>query len=696
MTVTATNSEGSAEQSFAATVRDEAPGAVGELSDVTVTVGGDPAEVEVAPAFTGSALVFTALSSSGDVAGVSVAGGTLTVTALAAGTATVTVTATNSEGSAEQSFVATVRDVPPAAAGSLPDVALIVGGEAALVDATDSFAGTALVYSVAASGDAVSVAVVGSQVTVVPLVEGAATITVTATNSEGAASLGFNATVSTDVAETDALENAVAAIARNTLASVNSAVGARFRAERVGTPAPEAAGFTPWHANQFGALGQCGGHSGGALPTGFNHNTGFCASQPGAGPFRFAPSPMTGGLHGLQGMNFAIPLNASASGEAGQWTAPAQWTFWGQVDRQSFEGAGYDGSLTSLYVGADASFGENWLAGIAVSRSSGDADYEFTSTRASGTGDLDTDLVSVHPYMHWTVDDVAELWAIVGAGWGDVDLVRSATAQEGEADLSMWMLSAGGRRTLAAGAEWDFALTGDAGVLEMRTDDGVGIIDDMNVSVGRVKFGLEGARVIVMDGGDTFSVFGQVGGRHDSGDGDTGTGVELTGGVRYDTAGRIRIEAKARLLSLHSAEDYEENGVSLSAIVRPRSDGGGMSLALSSYLGVGMSANNRPLEQGYGYPGRWEEFGAERDAWGMDARLGYGLRVQRLSGLLTPFAKFDMTGENSRGMRMGIRYDQANTGLAEWLNLELSGGQVYDRFRDEAHNLIEVRGELRF
>ena len=54
--------------------------------------------------------------------------------------------------------------------------------------------------------------------------------------------------------------------------------------------------------------------------------------------------------------------------------------------------------------------------------------------------------------------------------------------------------------------------------------DGTGIIDDMNVSVGRVKLGFEGERVIVMEDGNRFAVFGQVGGRHDSGDGDTGSG----------------------------------------------------------------------------------------------------------------------------------------------------------------------------
>ena len=702
VTVTATNSAGSAEQSFLVSVEDVPPMAVGTLPDLTVKAGDDPVAVEVAPAFSGTALNFSAMSSAEGMAAVSADGATVTVTAVAAGTATVTVTATNSAGSAEQSFLVTVEDVPPASAASLPDLNLIAGGEPALVDAAPGFTGTALVLSASASGDAVSVGVSGSHVTVAPLVEGEATVTVTATNTAGMASQSFTATVSTDAAESDALENTVAAIARSTLESVTSAIGGRFRAERMGTPSASSSAFANADASPVGPWTQPGmGFDGGFFSGGRFSDSGCCFGPAGnlsdASPFGYGPGTPSGGLQRLHGMSFAVPLNAAAgSGGGAVWTPAAEWTFWGSVDRQGFDGSGYDGDLTSVYLGADAGFGDNWLAGVAVSRSSGDADYDFNSTMASGSGGIDTDMVSVLPYVHWTLDELAEVWAIAGAGWGDIDHKRTATAQEGEADLSMWMLSAGGRRTLASGDEWNFALTGDAGILEMQTDGGAGIVDDMNVSVGRVKLAFEGERVIVMDGGDRFAVFGQVGGRHDSGDGDTGSGVELAGGVRYDTAGRIRVEAKARLLSLHSAESYEENGVSLSAIVRPRSDGSGMSLALSSYLGAGMSGNNTTLEQGYGYPGRIDDFGHERDAWGMDARIGYALRVQRLAGFLTPFARFDMAGNDGHGMRMGLRYDLANSGGGTMLNLEITGGREYDRYRREAHNMVQLRGELRF
>ena len=704
ITVTATNTGGSAEQKIALWLIDSIPMAVGMLPDLTITVGDDPVVVDVAQAFTGTDLSFSAMSSAEGIATVSTTGATVMVTAVAAGMTTVTATAMNGEGSADQSFIVAVEDVPPATAVTLPDISLITGGEPASVDAAAAFSGTALVFAASASGDAVSVSVYGGHVSVAPLVEGEATVTVTATNTAGQASQSFTATVSTDAAESDALENTLAAIARGTLASINSAIGGRFRAERMDTPASSASGFAPGNGSPFatGGAGPFGTFSQSSMPFSGTFSAGpygsvdYQTGPYGANSFGHGPAMRSGGLQQLSGMSFAIPLNAAGSGGA-VWTPAAEWTFWGHVDRQGFDGDGFDGDLMSFYVGADANFGDNWLAGVAVSHSSGDADYKFSSNYASGTGELDTDMVSVLPYVRWSIDDMAEVWAIAGAGWGDVDLSRSATTEEGEADLSMWMLSAGGRRVLASGDEWNFALTGDAGILQMETDGGVGIIDDMKVDVGRVKVAFEGERVISTEDGNRFAIFGQVGGRHDSGDGESGSGVELMGGVRYDTAGRIRVEAKARLLSLHSAGGYEENGVSLSAIVRPRADGTGASLALSSYLGTGMSANNASLEQGYGYPGRrMEDLGLETDAWGMDARIGYALKVQRLSGLLTPFASFDMAGNDGHGMRMGLRYDLASQGSATLLNLEFTGGQEYDRWLRETNNMVQLRGEVRF
>ena len=237
VTVTAENTEGSATQTFTVVVEDVHPATVGTLSDATLTVG-DTMDVEVAGAFSGSALVFSASSSSESLATATLTGTTLVLSALAAGQVTVTVTAENTAGSAMQMFMVTVEDQLPTTTGSLPNVALTTGGESANVDAAGSFDGSALVYTVDISGDSVSASVAGAVVTVAPLVEGESTVTVTASNTAGAASLSFRATVSTDAREASAMAKGFAAIGASTLSSVGSAIGARFGSAREGMAAP--------------------------------------------------------------------------------------------------------------------------------------------------------------------------------------------------------------------------------------------------------------------------------------------------------------------------------------------------------------------------------------------------------------------------------------------------------------------------
>ena len=665
VTVTAENTEGSAMQTFTVVVADVHPATVGTLADATLTVG-DTMDVEVAAAFSGSALVFSASSSAESLATATLAGTTVAVSALAAGRVTVTVTAENTAGSAMQAFMVTVEDQLPTTTGSLPNVALTTGGESANVDAAGSFDGSALVYAVAVSGDAVSASVTGASVTVAPLVEGQATVTVTASNTAGTASLSFRATVSTDAAEASAMAKGFAAIGASTLSSVSSAIGARFGNAGSGMAAPAMAnamqiGGVPWRAQPDSAA--------------------------------YDPLWGWGGRPGWQAWMPGYDSLNAASGQDVTWQQPARWTVWGHADRQSFEGMGYDGGLTSIYVGADADFGERWLGGFAVSRSVGEADYEFTSAQATGRGDIETEMLSIFPYVRWSLNDDAEAWAILGFGWGDADHGRSATAQQGTADVSMWMASFGGRRTLASADAWELSLLGDASVLDLQTDGGVGIVNDMEAGVSRLRAGLEAGRNIALEGGGSFTWFGQVAARHDGGDGETGGGAELTGGFRYGSSGRFGLEAQARMLAMHAADDYEESGVSVSAFVHPGPDGEGLSFSLSSHAGAGMGMAGESLIHGYGQPGvdAWRG----RDAWAVDARLGYTVLDHRLSGLLTPFAEVDVADHSGHTM-LGIAVDFSGRRALDRLNVELAGGRGHHELRDAAGGVFALRGELRF
>ena len=202
VTVTATNSGGSAEQSFAVTVLPPAPATVGSIEAATITEGATHA-VTASDYFEGEGVTYTAESSDAGVASVEVNGAAVTVTAVAAGSATVTVTVTNSEGSAEQSFAVTVLPPAPTATGSI-EAATITEGDTHEVTASDYFSGEGVTYRAASSNAGVasvevtgvaSVEVSGAAVTVTAVAAGSATVTVTAENAGGSAEQSFAVTV---------------------------------------------------------------------------------------------------------------------------------------------------------------------------------------------------------------------------------------------------------------------------------------------------------------------------------------------------------------------------------------------------------------------------------------------------------------------------------------------------------------------
>ena len=125
----------------------------------------------------------------------------------------------------------------------------------------------------------------------------------------------------------------------------------------------------------------------------------------------------------------------------------------------------------------------------------------------------------------------------------------------------------------------------DLGFVRMETGDGADAVHGLTADAWRARFGLEASRRFELAPNCELVPFVEFAGRQDSGDGLEGTGVEVAGGVRY-VDGRFQIEARGRVLALHSADGAKERGASLTARLAPRADGGGLSLALTPRWGA--------------------------------------------------------------------------------------------------------------
>ena len=585
------------------------------------------------------------------------------------------------EGSAEgftvesATIVLTDNDDEPTTIQPIAAMMLYVGGADGVEEVSDNFRGLDMTYRATSSNPGVAtVSVAGSEVTVAAVIEGESTIEVVAMNTIGPdASQTFVVTVVTEAAEVAIVGDALAALGRSTLSSVSSAIGARFSSRPGSTIAT------------LGGHSLIGGSQGGPFASQITGLEGDYRYPQGLGAL--------GGISWKQAMrntSFAVPVGSSDE-EQGL----PNWTLWGLGDYQAFEGTpdygSHDGTLMTVYLGADKRVATSGQAGVSVSYSMGEANYSFSGDGASGDGTLTTVLTSVYPYLRWAPSSGMDIWALGGVGMGTAENERGVTATTEESDLSMSLGLLGARQSLGTMGGLDMSLRGDVGVVNLSTAEGEEVLDDQAVAGQRFRLGVEGARTMVLASCATVTPFGELGGRYDGGDGQTGGGLEVAGGLRYKCPrSRFQIEARGRLLALNST--YQERGGSIIASLAPGSDGLGLSASLAPRWGAADRGTQALWRDGALQTGR---FGLSPDDWSMDALVGYSMRVEPLHGVLTPFAEFGPVGPERSLMRLGFQLGRFSGTAFEMLDLNVSAGRG-NRFQQSAEHRIDVRGAVRF
>ena len=216
ITITATDPGGlSATQTFTVTVTANNPPTVVPIPTQTAPVGGSAITVNLDNYFSDvdeQPLVYTAASSDTAVATVSVLSANVSITGKALGTATITVTADDSFTTTTQTITVNVKN-PPTTVGTIPNISGAVNQAGKTFALSPYFSepnGQTLTYSASVS-DAYYVSVYvnsSNELEVTPLAAGNATITVTATNTDGLSatqSFSVNLTESVFVGEADAI-----------------------------------------------------------------------------------------------------------------------------------------------------------------------------------------------------------------------------------------------------------------------------------------------------------------------------------------------------------------------------------------------------------------------------------------------------------------------------------------------------------
>ena len=357
---------------------------------------------------------------------------------------------------------------------------------------------------------------------------------------------------------------------------------------------------------------------------------------------------------------------------------------WGRVASSGFDGredeVTLDGTVTTATLGVDGVW-KRWLTGLALAYSEGDG--SFTHTEMPG-GDLKSSLTSLHPYVAYTLNDRVRLWGLLGYGSGALRL-----SLEGEdamdTDLTMTMGAVGIRGTVLQPTQrsgLELALRSD--VLWMGMDSAAA--DNLaatEAEASRLRLVLEGSRPVALAGGGMFVPSLEVGLRHDGGDAETGTGVEVGGRLRYASAWGLSIEASVRGLLAHEAEDYTEWGAAGALRFDPGRQGRGFTASVAPSWGSAWSgvenlwhqADTRALAPTAG-------LSPASAAARLEAELGYGVAALSGRGVLTPYARVALVESADQAWHLGARLT-----LAQTLNFSLEASRRAREGDRAAHEL---------
>ena len=388
----------------------------------------------------------------------------------------------------------------------------------------------------------------------------------------------------------------------------------------------------------------------------------------------------------VNGSSFAVPFGFGR----GCILCPGSPTFWGRGDygqMSSDDGSlDWEGNLTRAQIGLDARPGAEMLTGLALSWAQGSFDYSaplLGEERVDGT--YTPRMLSLHPYVGFSPGRLG-VWLTAGLGRGGIEIDdEQGTVGQQSSDTSLRTASVGASGDLLASGPTQLRIKAAATVAQVEVEGG-GRIAEQTVSANRLRLALKGSHAYEagMDGQVTPEL--EVALRQDGGDGQTGAGVEVGGGLRYEGGG-FTLEAMARSLVSDGDDEveYKEWGAHLLLQRSAGTSGRGLSLRVMPTYGT--QANSLTL---------WERSVAEIADRGavnaqgqLRAEVGYGLAAPGGRGVYTVYSGMTQAPERIQ-LRLGTRLEVDSS-----MSVSLESTR-WQRIAGAAEHGLLLRGRLVF
>ena len=353
---------------------------------------------------------------------------------------------------------------------------------------------------------------------------------------------------------------------------------------------------------------------------------------------------------------------------------------WGSGDHRSLKGENetfeWEGDFNAWHLGFDSMADGHWVRGIAFSTMESAIEFDSISETGLGEGMYEIAVNSANPYFSYS-SSKGGVWGSVGFGLGELDI----TPEGGETlnnDFYLRNISVGGETVLRTGNDASFAFRAEAAKATIELDPSE-TTQEVNSRASRARLSFEVSNAHKSARGGVSEPTFELAARFDGGDGETGGGGELGVGIKYHSPEKQFIaEISGRSLLFHSG-DYEEWGVQGGVRVQPGLDGQGISFNFRPGYGDTQSRMTQLWQDGLG-----NLVGDRKRHYAMryDARLGYGMSLNRYDGIFTPYG--EMTGGHADSYRMGVQWQHRGIGL------DLVGE------RKSVENVVLLKGSVTF
>ena len=230
-------------------------------------------------------------------------------------------------------------------------------------------------------------------------------------------------------------------------------------------------------------------------------------------------------------------------------------------------------------------------------------------------------------------------------------------------------------------------LKAEAALAQLGIADGEVPLNAESIDLQRLKLAAEAAYEHPLAFDRSLVPWGELSLRSEGGDGNTGTGIELGGGVRFRDPGKgWTVEGFGRQLIAYGALPREWGfGASLSFVPDP--SGAGLSANLSHSWGRAGSGVRRLWEQDS--PGASSSRG--HSGRRLELEVEYGFSILGGGGLVSPFGAVTLDDESALGYRWGGRFE-----LGPKANLSLEVERLGPYEGEKPVHTIMLRGAGQF